>query len=334
MVKIKVGYVDFWKGFDPCNNCLTDMLFQILGKEKIEINNKKPDYLFFSCFGYRHLKYDCIKIFFTGENIVPDFNICDYAIGVHKINFDDRYLRLPFYYWYEGAYNKALQKTKFADDYYLKRKFCCFVISNSLADPKREEMISLLNKYKAVDSGGRYLNNMGGAVKDKRKFTSNYKFSLCFENSMAKGYTTEKIIEGFAGNGIPIYWGNPDIVEEFNDKSFINCNSYENLADAVEYIKKVDQDEKLYLSYVKEPVFKEDSTGRREIIEKNLEFFLSNIFSQKLSNAKRINQVGIGSRYLWQMRFFKCGFSLYTKFHRIKAYFRNRGYFKMKKIIK
>lgn len=322
--KIKIGYVDFWKGFDPQNNCLTDMLIHIYGENNIEVVDKEFDYLFFSCFGYKNLNYECIKIFYTGENIVPDFNICDYAIGVHEITFDDRYFRLPFYYWYDKAYEKALQKHKFSDEYYLNRKFCCFVISNSLADSSRDKMITLLNAYRQVDGGGRYWNNVGGAVKDKYEFTSNYKFSLCFENSMANGYTTEKILDGFAGTGVPIYWGNPDVVQEFNPKSFINCNSYNSLEDAVEYIKKVDNDNELYLQFMKQPVFNEDSTGKKELIKNNLENFFRNIFGQKISEAGRINKVGMGQRYLQQMHLFRYGFSLCSNFLRINAYFRNR----------
>lgn len=322
--KIRIGFVDFWKGFDPQKNCLTDMLIRMYGRKNIEIVDKDFDFLFFSCFGYRNLKYDCVKIFFTGENRVPDFNICDYALGVHELTFGDRYLRLPFYYWYDEAYARALRKHQFTDSYYLNRKFCCFVISNSLADASRQKMISLLNRYKKLDGGGKYLNNIGGAVKDKYAFTSNYKFSLCFENSMANGYTTEKILEGFAGNGIPIYWGNPGVVQEFNPKSFINCNSYGSLSEAVEYIKKVDNDDELYLQFVKEPVFIESSSGKKEVTEKNLEAFFKNIFEQKLSEAGRINRVGIGERYLQQMRLLRPVFSLYSILLRTCAGFRNR----------
>lgn len=315
--------MDFWKGFDPQNNCLTDMLIRMYGRNSIEIVDKDFDYLFFSCFGHRNLKYNCIKIFFTGENIVPDFNICDYAIGVHEISFDDRYIRMPFYYWYHEAYEKALQKHLYSDSYYLNRKFCCFVISNSLADVSRQRMISLLNRYKKLDGGGRYQNNVGGAVKDKYAFVSNYKFSLCFENSMANGYTTEKILEGFAGNGVPIYWGNPGIIQEFNPRSFIDCNSYSSLEEAVEYIKKVDNDDELYLELMREPVFNEDSSGKKEIVQKNLENFFRNIFEQKISEAGRINKVGIGERYLQQMYLLRPIFSLSAALLRMNGYFKN-----------
>ena len=65
-----------------------------------EILSNNPDYLFYSGFGYEHLKYNCIRIFFTGECITPDFNECDYAIGFDRLDFGDRYLRFPLFYLY------------------------------------------------------------------------------------------------------------------------------------------------------------------------------------------------------------------------------------------
>ena len=40
---------------------------------------------------------NAVKIYFTGENDVPDFNLADYALGFHYIDFGDRYLRFPLY---------------------------------------------------------------------------------------------------------------------------------------------------------------------------------------------------------------------------------------------
>ena len=61
------------------------------------INSEDPDYIIYSGFGNDHLKYDCIRIFFTGECITPDFNECDYAIGFDRLTFGDRYARIPLY---------------------------------------------------------------------------------------------------------------------------------------------------------------------------------------------------------------------------------------------
>ena len=74
MKTIKVKFVDFWKGFDPRNNFLMDILKQ---RYHIELS-ESPDYLIFSVFGFTNLNYErCVKIFYTGENLTPDFNICD-----------------------------------------------------------------------------------------------------------------------------------------------------------------------------------------------------------------------------------------------------------------
>jgi hypothetical protein len=60
--------------------------------------SSNPDYCFFSIYGFEHLKYiNCVKISFIGENIVPDFNFCDYALGFQYLEFDDRYKRFPLY---------------------------------------------------------------------------------------------------------------------------------------------------------------------------------------------------------------------------------------------
>ncbi|MFP6006493.1 fucosyltransferase, partial [Helicobacter pylori] len=38
------------------------------------------------------------RVFYTGENEVPNFNLFDYAIGFDELDFRDRYLRMPLYY--------------------------------------------------------------------------------------------------------------------------------------------------------------------------------------------------------------------------------------------
>ena len=74
--KIKINFVDFYNGFDKDNNQFLDIL-----KDRYEvIISDEPDYIIYSCFGYDHLSYNCVRIFYTGECYTPDFNECDYAI--------------------------------------------------------------------------------------------------------------------------------------------------------------------------------------------------------------------------------------------------------------
>lgn len=248
MKKIKIKFVDFWSGFDEYNNDFYKILNE---KYDVEIS-EEPEFLFYSVFGYKNLDYDCIKIFYTGENIIPDFNNCDYAIGFHKIEFGKRYLRMPLYnlFIYKKYFENALKIHKEKID--KRNKFCNFIYSNENGDKKRKEFYELLSKYKKVDSGGKYLNNIGGPVEDKYEFQRQYKFSIAFENSSSVGYNTEKLIEAKAAGTIPIYWGDPEIAKEFNSKSFINCHDYEDFEKVVEKVIEIDNDDELYRKYLKE----------------------------------------------------------------------------------
>ncbi|PAF45155.1 glycosyltransferase family 10 [Helicobacter sp. 11S02596-1] len=211
---IKLKITDWWSNEDFDQNYFVRML----RKKYNVIEDENPDYLLYSVFGCKHAQYDCVKIFYTGENICPDFNACDYAIGFYHIDFEDRYLRYPLYFLYEKDLERALHKheTPAKEN---KTKFCNYIYSHSNGSKLREEFFDLLSQYKKVDSAGSYRNNIGGALPivggdfatSKYTFCKDYKFSIAFENSSTHGYTTEKIIQAFGAGTIPIYWGDETI---------------------------------------------------------------------------------------------------------------------------
>jgi hypothetical protein len=51
---------------------------------------------------------------------------------------------------------------------------------------------------------------------------SQYKFIICFENSYADGYITEKIFNCFLAGSIPIYSGSPQVSKFLSSKSFFS----------------------------------------------------------------------------------------------------------------
>lgn len=294
MRKIKINFVDFWGSFNPNDNFILDAL-----KKNFDVEiSDKPDFLFCASFGKKFLKHDCTRIHYEGENLSPDFNLYDYALGFPYITFDDRYLRLPHYVLYPDAVKNALKKHTLSDEEYSKHtKFCNYVISNALSAPDRQKMIDILNSYKTVDSGGKYKNNVGGPVPDKIEFEKNYKFTMAFENSSSNGYTTEKIMEAFAGATIPIYYGSPDIAKEFNPKAFINCHEYESFEKVLERIKEIDNNDELFLSMVKEPIVTDDSQASIYLEENYLSDYLYKICSQDPKKAIRRNRYYIGQRF-------------------------------------
>ena len=105
-------------------------------------------------------------------------------------------------------------------------------------------------------------------------YNNNYKFVMAFESTVYPGYVTEKICDVFKSNCIPIYWGHPDIVKDFNPSSFINANDFANFDELIEYIIKVDTDELLYKSFFKSsilsPEWSDILTDTNKIFFKNL----------------------------------------------------------------
>ena len=293
MKHIKVAFSDFWDIFDPKDNFIMDALSE---RFDVEISGD-PDFVFCSIFGRRYLKYDCARIWYTGENIVPDFNLVDYGMGFSEISFYDRYLRLPHYALYPRACRLVRDGLHMSDKELLDRKFCSYVISNAVSGAERLEMIDKLEKYKPLDSGGRYRNNVGGPVKDKIDFCAGYKFSIAFENSSSRGYTTEKIMESFAAHTVPIYWGNPDIAEEFDPESFINCHDFDSFDEVAKYIEKIDKDAELYLKMVKTPPVKSGLEAEKCLNNNYLSDFLYGICSQDPADAIRRNTVYQGRYY-------------------------------------
>jgi hypothetical protein len=274
MRKIKINFSDFWGGFDKTNNYFYNLL-----KEEfdVEISNN-PDYLFFSVFGNSHQNYKCKKIFYTGENVAPPLNYCDYSFSFDYLD-DSRNYRLPHYLLYDGYYE--LSRPKVIEDSMAKRKFCNFVASNG-ACQERNDFVKQLSKYKQVDCGGRWMNNIGYAVSDKRKFQSEYKFSIAFENNAYRhqhpGYTTEKIMEPMTVNSIPIYWGNHLIYEEFNTESFVNFYDFGYFDEMVEYIIELDNNNDKYLEMLNKPWFRDYNIPETNKIE-NIKSFLYKIFN-------------------------------------------------------
>ena len=294
MKEIRIQFVDFWSGFVPEES----FLYRALERHYRVVLSDKPDYLFYSCGGYRHLDYpDAIRIFYTGENMVPDFNVCDYGIGFHHLTFEDRYMRYPFFLIYRIGKEELeqLQRPKHITPQLAQRKFCNFVYSNGLqADPLRERFFRRLSEYKRVDSGGRYMNNIGGPVADKLAFIGQYKFTIAFENCSLSGYTTEKILDPMRCCSLPVYYGDPHVDADFNPEAFVWLRNADDVERAVDEIVRLDNDDEAYLAKLARPWFAPGFSA--DIVahyENALDEFLQHIVEQPREQAFRT------TRYAW-----------------------------------
>ena len=136
--------------------------------------------------------------------------------------------------------------------------------------------------------GGKYNNNVGRVI-NKVEFLSSYKFSIAMENTEGDGYASEKIIESFISGTIPIYYGDYMIDEYINPKAFILIRGEKDMMTKIDYIKKIDNNDKLYRSILKENLFVDNEKPKQ--ILKEYEEFLLHIFEQDKINAKRIDKI-------------------------------------------
>ena len=141
-------------------------------------------------------------------------------------------------------------------------------------------------RYKQVDMGGRFLNNVGGPVVNKIEFLSSYKFSIAMENSDGDGYVSEKIYDSLISGTIPIYYGDFIVDEYINPKAFILIKDEKHINEKIKYIIEIDNNIEKYLNKLKEKILINENIDK--IIEKEVKQFLYNIFEQEKSKAKRI----------------------------------------------
>ena len=320
MKEIKINFTDFWANFDKKDN----FFYNLLSQNYNVIIDNNPDFIIYSTFGSNYLNYQCKRVFYTGENVRPDFTACDFAFS-YDFNSKENHYRLPIYILYLGnprllnAINKKYNLIELKNIWDAKEKFCCMVVSNPNSK-KRINFFKKLSKIKKVDSGGAVLNNIGGRVKNKLDFISEYKFVISFENTSNKGYTTEKLLEAIAMNCIPIFWGHKSVEKDFNPNRFINYDSFKSEDDLIEKIIEIEKDSERAIEILRQPVFSNDRFSFHEEQLRILNCFDQIINSKRKPIAK--------TYWIWIhliKRFSKKRFNIsykYTKYLKLDNYVR------------
>lgn len=256
-------------------NMYGEHIKNILRKHYTIVESGYPDFVFYGFSNNQFMDYlsDAINIFVTGENIVPDFNYCDYAIGTLNLSFDNRYFRIPSSFLMVPP--EKLLNRPFYDKKFINRRFCNFIYSNTTQGEGvkiREDFCRRLSTYKRVDCPGLSCNNMSNAIisrhanyyiESKLQFIKNYKFTIAFENGFNSGYSTEKLTQPLLCGSVPIYYGDPHIANDFNKNSFIDCRDFANWDAAIERIVYYDTHDEAYLKILNtDPLLPSFNAGR------------------------------------------------------------------------
>ena len=308
-IRINFTGLSLCGGFNPYDNTILRLLQKHYNVEICD----DPDYVIcgvlyphgsFVWGGYDEyiLDYPNVRIMIEGENLVPDYNLVDYSICQYPVKYLDRNCYFPC-----GVEAFTSGKTQFRElqdknrnypDNFLNSKeyFASFIASHDSEYNIRGDFFRALNKRKRVESAGSYLNNMpdGKAVNwldgSKEEFQKKCKFSICFESTKHEGFITEKIVEAFYTDTIPVYYGSSNIKEIFNPKAFIDISDFEDFDTAIDRILEIDNNDAMYLEMLRQPIFNNPRYPEEKLAE--VEEFLCHIFDQPIEDAYR------RSRYL------------------------------------
>ena len=291
MKTIKIYFTGFWKSFDYNDN----MFMYILKKRyNVVLDSVDPDFLICSPLGtpFEYMKYDCPRIMYTGEYLSADFNAIDYFIGYDYIDFGDRSFRFPLHLWSDnGKYapSEPLTHDTARRELQEKKFFCNYVFGHDTAIGKREEILKYMSQYKRVECAGKQFNNMPNGkiytIRTKKDLMKKCKFSISAESVCYPGFTSEKLGDAFRCHTIPVYYGDPLVHTEFNEKAFINCYNYPSVEKAVEKVIELDNDDDMYIEMLCQ--YRYNVTDYEQIMFKKLEEYLYHIFDQDKDEAYR-----------------------------------------------
>jgi len=268
----KICVVNFWEGafdgdfleyfFSACFNGIT-----------YTDNPHEADLVVTSVFG--NVYTDPAKtIAFIGENIRPSFVNYNYSLSFDYDSYSGRNHRLPLWYarlaWpgfiqkprKSNSHNHGYEDLISIDsltngrtlDMSQKIKFCAMIAGNP--EGLRVNLYNSISKYKQVDGYG---NMFGNSLRtSKFEILPEYKFCLCPENSVYDGYTTEKLIDAYAGLTVPIYSGDVSVGYDFNTSAFLNYQASKDMEDFVDTIKQMDEAIDWYKERYEQPLLLEE----------------------------------------------------------------------------
>lgn len=209
------------------------------------------------------------SIWVTGENIRPPINGYDLTFSFDLDDFGGTNLYLPLLLteldWFpqrrrgrSQSHNHRtgmrwllpVEPSKRREvDTFNRPKFACAFIGN--AEPVRMRAITALGKIGQVDVFGAAV---GRPTPNKADVAREYRFMLCFENSLYPGYITEKVLDAYQCGCIPL-WRGIDESNLLNSSALVNQREATDLEDFAHRVAALDSSKTAIHEMSSEPLF-------------------------------------------------------------------------------
>jgi hypothetical protein len=256
---IRVSFLDFWPGFESKESLFWQVLntihpnleivrrnadieihsvfgdyqmknghfprsLAVLGKQLGLI--ERTDFVSRSTFGYRSRKkrLRARRVWFTTERRTPPYGQFDLTLSFDPTSNVDNNIYFPFWMyrldWGFGSKQSEISPTpvsltqaRLVDE----RPMSAVMFSSNL-EPLRLELASLLGKHFPV---ARYGLAFDKPIQSKIEASRSHLFQICPENMVSPGYVTEKLIEAWVCECVPVWSGGMNDAR-FNSEAFID----------------------------------------------------------------------------------------------------------------
>lgn len=271
---MKISYNGMWPGFDAKNNWFNAMFTEYFN-EPIEFSSEHhgSDLILSSVFGPTVENHPARRIFYSGETRVNGSRSGDILLTFDNYTNEEKFFRLPIWYlymnWWKGKdilgqdvvdlthnvnFDELMNPSiKTIRDFESRNMFCSMVVTNPTDNRRRA--FEALSNVERIDGYGMMFNNH--YPYSKIDIIRNYKFNVCFENTVSKGYVTEKLFEAKIAGCIPIYWGDSYSAIDFNPQGFIDFTRMNSYDDLVSEVRAIYSSNDRMAEMVYEPVFNE-----------------------------------------------------------------------------
>lgn len=272
---LAISFADFWPGFNPNEQFWKILLTESFGEHELVTGEAEADLVFASVFPHQRARFPEKTIAVIWENLRPNYNFYRFSLSSDFDSYAGRNCRLPVWYreidWSESferqpdgcvervpldghGFEERVQADRLLAPHTTssggRPKFCCLI--TRYREPYRALAVEALSEIAPVDVVG--LINGSPLTQSKYEFLRDYRFNLCFENSLFPGYYTEKALQAWAAGCIPLYFSDASYSIDFNPRAMINRISFASLDAFVDKVRGVNDSPELFAQFQREPL--------------------------------------------------------------------------------
>ena len=261
---IKIAFLDWYPGFNE-NHIYVRLLSRALGCRVKVTDLERAEIILVGPYGqaknYLHKKPSQIIIYGSGENTRPDYRFCDLSLTLDICTYNGKNVRIPawageFDFWgdfpnaiYSQAETEQILATNqplFVGTFEIDKPL--IAIFSTYEQNRISVLMSLENKFANISKVGKLWGN-GEACRDseslfaaKREFLRGYTMNLCFENSIAPGYVTEKILHARMAGCLALTYAHPSCNIDYCTFGLLNFHDYLDIESYVNSVYHLFQD--------------------------------------------------------------------------------------------